>query len=153
MRFYTFRKWGLLLFLHALLIPSCLLGAATLVSVKKGGEGDRAWTVLSFDQKCIWAGITEKEAGFVSIYFYGSAGRHEGKTIPLVSPPGGSIYIQKVSDAPSIFRIDLACSVWCPVAVLKQNRNVVIAFNDLRMLEGSLTKWDEDISPTPGRMT
>ncbi len=153
MRFQTIRKWRLLLFLHAFLIPTCLFGEATLVSVKKGGEGDRAWTVLSFDQKCIWAGITEKKAGLVSIYFYGSAGRHEGETIPLVNPPGGSIYIHKVSDAPSIFRIDLACSVWCPLAVLKQNRNVVIAFNDLRMLEGSLTKWDEDISPTPGRMT
>lgn len=152
MRLRRLGKIGLFLLWEIFFLTSNSWGQANLISVKKGRNGNKSWAVLSFDEKAIWVGISQLGEKKLSLYFLGSSGDLGGSTISLDPVSNGKISIKQMGRSPSIFRSDIVYDGRVPLAVLKKGKNIVVAFNDERMLEGKMATWDEDVSATPGRL-
>ncbi len=133
-------------------LTSSAARGATLVSIRKGEENDKAWAVLSFDQNVVWLGIFQSEQGRLSLYFGGTAGELNDSTVSLGYGSDRRIYVRQLSTDPPIFRANILYNDEdVPLIVLKKNRNVVVGFKDERLLSGKLTNY-ADVSPTPGRL-
>jgi len=129
-----------------------VMGEATLLSIKKGAEGDKSWAVFTFDEKALWFGISQSEGNKLSLYFLGKAGALEGSTVPLDPVSAKNISIKSMSRTPSVFRADIVYDEDIPITVLKKNRYLLVAFNDERLSTGKMAEFAEDVSPTPGRL-
>jgi len=143
---------GICLFTGMLLFSQHLGAESTLMSVKKGEEGNRCWGVFTFSEKIIWIGVSQLEENKLALYFTGSAGSLNRSTIILDPVANRKIFIEQVSSDPMIFRSDILCEGNVPLAVLKKNRNLVISLNDVRLLGGRMIAYNEDVSPSPGRL-
>jgi len=122
---------------------------STLLSIRKGGEGNKSWAVFSFDEKVRWIGVSQFDTG-VSIYFYGLPGDMDESNLSMDPVSNGKIVVKRVSDNPAMFRADIICDPDIALAVMKKNRNIVVAFNDERLLTGKITNED-DVAFTPGQ--
>lgn len=152
MRMKRFSKLGLFLLWEIFLLTSTSWGQPTLMSVKKGRNGDKSWAVLAFDEKAVWVGISQLGEDMLTLYFWGRSGDWDGSTISLGPVSHGELSINQMESNSSIFRSDIMYDGRVPLAVLKKGRNLVVAFNDQRMLEGKMATWDDDVSVTPGRL-
>ncbi|MFH1942780.1 MAG: secretin N-terminal domain-containing protein [bacterium] len=138
--------WGFLLFQRS------ATAETTLMSVKKGEQGNKVWAVYTFDQKALWVGVTQLDMNKLSLYFMGSAGEMDGSKIALDILADKEITIKQVSRNPSVFRSDITYDGTLPLAILKNNRQIVVAFNDERFLTGDVLKYPDDVSSTTGRL-
>ncbi|MBN1895359.1 hypothetical protein JW906_12730 [bacterium] len=125
--------------------------ANTLLSIKKGNRTDKSWAVFAFDQKAAWIGVSQNQAGKVSLFFIGNAGRLNGSVIAIDPQYDRSILVKQVSNDPPVLRADVMYTEDTPISVLKKNGHAVVAFNDERLLDGSFILYGEGL-PTPGRL-
>ena len=125
--------------------------ANTLLSVKKGNRADKSWAVFAFDQKASWIGVSQNQAGKISLFFIGNAGRLNGSVIAIDPQYDRSIMVKQVSSDPPVLRADVIYSEDTPISVLKKNGHAVVAFNDERLLDGSFILYGEGL-PAPGRL-
>jgi type IV pilus secretin PilQ/predicted competence protein len=132
-----------------ILATACLLMAgglhsqSTLESIKKGNRGDKSWAVFAFDRKAVWIGLSQEQAGKISLYFLGQAGVMDGSVVTVDPEYDRSILVRQVRDEPPIFRADIGFESNLPLSVLKKNGHVVVAFNDERLLDGSQILYGE----------
>lgn len=154
MRLPKYRIFGkcILCGLWFLIIVTESLGMATLTSVRKGGRGNQSWAVLSFDEKVYWIGASQSEEGRLSLYFIGLAGAYDGSRVTLDPVRNREIDVRQVRRSPSIFRSDVLYAGQVPIAVFKNSRHIVIAFQADRLIEGIIQESHQDVSPTPGHL-
>ncbi len=146
MRFHKRRYLTTCIFWGLFILISPVRGQSTLTSIKTGEEGNSSWAILTFDDRVEWVGISQSETGDVSLYFLGNPGNLQNTT-HTVDPFFGSIVsIKRVSRSPSIFRSDIDCPEDIPIAVMKKDRYLVVAFNNAQFLEGK--KGPSDVGPS-----
>jgi type IV pilus secretin PilQ/predicted competence protein len=124
---------------------------SSLVSIKKGNRGEKAWAVLAFDKNAIWIGLSQEEDGKLSLYFLGEAGVMDGSVVTIDTEYNRSILVKQVKTEPPIFRADVVYETNLPLSVLKKNGHVVVAFNDERLLDGSQILYGEGAA-APARL-
>ena len=137
--------WGLFI------LTSPVWGQSTLTSIKTGEEGNSSWAIFTFDDRVEWVGISQSETGGVSLYFLGSPGNLQNTTHTVDPFFGGVVSIKQVSRSPSVFRSDIDCPEDIPIAVMKKDRYLVVAFNDAQFLEGKSASIDVE-PPAVGRL-
>ncbi len=124
----------------AFLLLSNLWADSNLVSVKKGGEGGRTWAVLYFDQDPVWSGVSQLRENRLSLYFLGSAGELNGSILSLDPVKERRVAINQVSQNPAVFGVDVICEGNLPLVVLKNEGHMIIALNDIRILDEKLSE-------------
>ncbi len=127
-------------------------GNSTLLSVKKGHEGNKCWAVLDFDQNAVWMGVSQDNDNVLSLYFYGYSGDNDGLSVSLDPTGSRIINVDQMSTRPPLIRINVNADINSPLSVIKKNRYVVINCNDKDLANGQY-KLFEDISANPGRVT
>lgn len=127
------------------------LGAPTLLGIRNGEQGDKAWAVLSFDQKALWTGISKGEDHQLNLYFWGSAGSVDGTTLDVNTGGQTRITTTQMSQDPQIFKVEINSNKQMPVLVARNNRYVVVNFNQLDDIQDKVTGAG-DISVTPGKL-
>jgi len=137
--------WGLFI------LASPVWGQSTLTSIKTGEEGNSSWAIFTFDDRVEWVGISQSETGGVSLYFLGSPGNLQNTTHTVDPFFGGVVSIKQVSRSPSVFRSDIDCPEDIPIAVMKKDRYLVVAFNNAQFLEGKPASLDVE-PPAAGRL-
>ncbi|MBN2103853.1 hypothetical protein JW835_07410 [bacterium] len=121
-----------LLFMHAEMVHA----APSLISLKRGHEGERYWAAFVFDENARWLGVSQSRNGAYAVYFSGNAKDKDGERMSM-DDGQCLIGIQQVSRQPSIFKADIQCDVSYPVAVIRRSNTVVIGLNDPRLLTQS----------------
>ncbi len=126
---------------------------STLTSIKKGGEGERSWIVLSFNQKAIWSGISRLQGmkGY-ALYFMGNAGILDGERRSINPINGPDLLVEQVSTDPEVMKVTVTCDAATQLTVLNNNRYVVVSFNDDRFVQSAALQTIEDVSPTQGEL-
>ena len=120
-----------------LLFQGVFLSAApSLISVKKGYEGDRYWAAFVFDGSAKWLSISQARNGAYSIFFSGDAKSKDGERLTM-DDGRCVIGIQQVKRSPAIFKATVQCDAAYPVAVVRRSNTIVIGLNDPRLLAQS----------------
>jgi type IV pilus secretin PilQ/predicted competence protein len=113
-----------------------LSAAPSLITIKKGSEGDRYWAAFVFDGSAKWLSISQARNGAYSIFFSGDAKRKDGERLTM--DDGRCIIgIQQVKRNPAVFKATVQCDAAYPVAVVRRSNTVVIGLNDSRLLSQS----------------
>lgn len=146
------RKTVSSLVIAGLLLAGSLFPQSTLESIKKGNRGDKSWAVFAFDRKAVWIGLSQQEAGKLTLYFLGDAGPMDGSVVTVDPEYDRSILVRQVSVDPPVFRTDIGYEPDLPLSVLKKNGHVVVAFNDERLLDGSQIVYGDNVTE-PARLT
>lgn len=126
--------------------------ASTLVSIRKGEQGNRCWAVMTFDERLVWIGASQSTESAASLYFLGNAGELDGRIEAIDSESRFQISIQQVSRNLSVFRADLFYEDGTSLSVLKNTRHMVVGFNNERFMSASVAESHADVSVTPGRL-
>ena len=128
------------------------LGAPTLLGIRSGERGDKAWSILSFNQKALWTGITQDSDCDLSLYFWGNVGNNEGATVDVATGKSTRIMAKQISQEPAIFKVTITSNDFVPIMIAKNNRYISIHFNALDDITTQLTGVG-DVSATPGQLT
>jgi type IV pilus secretin PilQ/predicted competence protein len=139
------------LVIACLLLAGSLFPQSTLESIKKGNRGDKSWAVFAFDKKAVWIGLSQDDAGQITLFFLGEAGPMDGSVVTIDPEYNRSILIHQVTGNPPVFRADIGYEPNLPLSILKKNGNVVVAFNDERLLDGSQVAYGDAVSQ-PARL-
>ncbi len=123
---------------------------SNLLSVKKGGEGDKSWAVLGFDSRVDWMGISQSEGNRLTLYFSGSAGEFENASIAMMTGSTNTVTFRTVRWNSNLFKADIICEDNAPLAVFKRGQNMIIAINDTRLMEGNMTSFASDVVAPAG---
>ncbi|MBN2201361.1 hypothetical protein JW777_05355 [bacterium] len=145
------RKTVSSLVIACLLLAGSLFPQSTLESIKKGNRGDKSWAVFAFDRKAVWIGLSQQEAGKLTLYFLGDAGPMDGSIVTVDPEYDRSILVRQVTNDPPVFRTDIGYEPDLPLSVLKKNGHVVVAFNDERLLDGSQIVYGDNVTD-PARL-
>ena len=78
-------KFVIIAYLFLLAINA--FGEASLLSIKKGSKGDKSWAVLYFNEPAPWIGISQREAGLLSLYFIGDADKIDKSSKEITERP------------------------------------------------------------------
>jgi hypothetical protein len=143
-------RW-ILFTLAFLSLGTLVVAQSTLESIKKGEEGDKSWAVLNFSEKAEWLGISQMTENRTSLYFGAIAGDLEGSMTSLSTRFKREISVYQVSQEPFILKVDILHEKNAPLSVLKKNGHLVVAINDERLMEGTLTTKGLR-STLPGRL-
>ncbi|MCJ7813442.1 hypothetical protein MUP95_09045, partial [bacterium] len=127
-------------------------GESTLQSIKKGGEGIRTWAVLYFDEEPVWAGVSQSEENKLTLFFAGNSGELNGSITSLNPANDRRIVINQLSESPAVFGADIICNGNIPLVILKNEGHMVIALNDLSLLNEKLTEPSQALMITPCRL-
>ena len=111
-----------------------LFGEPVLVSIKKGSEGNKSWALFSFEGDVKWSGISQTSDGKLSLYFKGGSGDLNGSSMTLDTRQDKRVYVKQLSQEPPIFRADIIFNMDQPIAVLRKENHMIVAFNDERLL-------------------
>ncbi len=130
----------------AFLLLSNLRAESNLVSVKKGGEGGRTWAVLYFDQDPVWSGVSQLQENKLTLYFSGSAGELNGFSLSLDPIKDRRVTVNQISQSPAVFGVDVMCEGNLPLVVLKNEGHMIVALNDIRILNEELSESGLDAS-------
>ncbi|HHS12540.1 MAG TPA: hypothetical protein ENN03_02095 [bacterium] len=111
-------------------------GAAELQSIRKGGDREKCWAVLEFSGSAEWVGISQTGTHTLRLYFSGNAGAHSGNRVLFDTHLNREVSVHQVSTMPPIMRVDVRADGDIPLAALKKDNHLVVAFNDPRLCEG-----------------
>ncbi|MBN2030889.1 hypothetical protein JW824_11680 [bacterium] len=136
----------------AFLLLSNLWAESNLVSVKKGGEGGRTWAVLYFDQDPAWSGVSQLQENKLSLYFSGNVGELNGSSLSLDPVKDRRVTINQISRSPAVFCVDIISEGNLPLVILKNESHVIIALNDIRLLDEKLSESVLDASVLPSSL-
>ncbi|MDM7925012.1 MAG: secretin N-terminal domain-containing protein [bacterium] len=142
------RKTVSSLVIAGLLLAGSLFPQSTLESIKKGNRGDKSWAVFAFDKKAVWIGLSQDDAGQITLYFLGEAGSMDGSVVTIDPEYDRSILVRQVTADPPVFRADIGYEPNLPLSILKKNGHVVVAFNDERLLDGTQIAYGDAVSQT-----
>ena len=138
--------WGLFV------LASNSWGEVTLTSIKKGGEGGKSWAILTFNDHVPWIGVSQSNTNKLTLYFRGNAGDLNNSTLSIEPSLNRSIVIRQVSRNPLVFRAEIFYDENIPLAVLKNNENIVVALNDKKFLNGQSSTYYKGASTSPGSL-
>ncbi|MBN1550372.1 hypothetical protein JW979_02835 [bacterium] len=113
--------------------------APDLVSLKKGSEGNRSWAVFQFTDEASIVGVSQISESEIYIHFTGNAQDNDGKRLVLDENGNTMVAVKQMNLNPPVFRVILKYMDWQPVAVLKRSKSVVVAVNDFRLLDKTIT--------------
>ncbi len=136
------------LVIAGLLLAGSVFPQSMLESIKKGNRGDKSWAVFAFDKKAVWIGLSQDDAGQITLFFLGDAGPMDGSVVTIDPEYNRSIVVRQVTDDPPVFRADIGYEPDLPLSILKKNGHVVVAFNDERLLDGTQIAYGDAISQT-----
>jgi len=125
---------GMVVFL--LVLGEMIQAAPSLISLKRGHEGERYWTAFIFDENARWLGVSQSKSGSYAVYFSGNAEDKDGERLSM-DDGRCLVGVQQVSRKPSVFKADIQCDASYPVSVLRRSNTVVIGLNDPRLLAQS----------------
>lgn len=133
-----------------LIIANHLFAESTLLSVKKGGGGEKAWAVLGFDNRVAWMGTSQTEPNRLSLYFAGSAGDFEDESVILTAGSGNTITFRSVRWNTTLFKADIVYEHDIPVGVFKRGQNLIVALNDAKLMASTMKGFAGDVMEPAG---
>lgn len=106
-----------------------------LQTLKQGNSGDKTWAVLEFSDNAAWSGVSRSKEGEMALIFQGLAGDLDGTNLLLSTEFDRSVSVHQLTGAPPAFRVSFSFEPDIPVVVARHGKNVVVSFNDPRLLE------------------
>jgi len=145
--------------INILVLVSCLMfiyskinAQVYLLNIQKGAEGNKAWTILTFDRSVKILGISNQEYNSVSVYLQCLTRNYNNSVISISERLNREIRVEQIKIDPMIAKFNIVCNYDVPLSILRKDRYVVISMESDRLLTPGKSVGSMDMFESSGRL-